>query len=97
MLMARDEAELAAHHFDVAFRSARSLPVRLTMPRLLAFRSLDSSVPQELEVAATAKELAAAQQVVAVMLQLPISQVSERLIATQSEIMMMQTQGVGGY
>lgn len=48
-------------------------------------------------MAATAKELAAAQQRVATILQLPISQVSERLIATQSEIMMMQTQGVGGY
>ena len=49
---------------------------------------------QELEVAATAKELAAAQQRVATMLQLPISQVAERLIATQSEILMMQTQGM---
>eukprot|EP01046_Picozoa_sp_COSAG06_P008202 COSAG06_NODE_412_length_16042_cov_52.419934_9_plen_198_part_00 len=28
MLMGRDDAEGAAHHFDVAFRSARSLPVR---------------------------------------------------------------------
>ena len=50
---------------------------------------------QELEVAATAKELAAAQQRVATTLELPISQVAERLIATQSEIWMMQTQGVG--
>ena len=28
MLMARDDAERAAYHFDVAFRTARSLPVR---------------------------------------------------------------------
>ena len=29
MLMSRDDKEGAAHHFDVAFRSARSLPVRI--------------------------------------------------------------------
>ena len=50
---------------------------------------------QELEVAATAKELAAAQQSVSELLKLPISQVAERLLATQSEIQMMQMQQAG--
>ena len=128
MLMGRDDAEGAAHHFDVAFRSARSLPVRC-----LAALPCRAAVPhwfgvclscyyaccslrfcpccsasthsttshtrahhgQELEVAAGAKELAAAQQRVATMLELPISQVAERLLATQSEIQLMQMQGGG--
>jgi hypothetical protein len=45
MLMARDDAERAAHHFDVAFRSARSLPVRQTTLGLSAvFLSLSLSL-----------------------------------------------------
>ena len=46
-------------------------------------------------MAATAKELAAAQQSVSELLKLPISQVAERLLATQSEIQMMQMQQAG--
>ena len=101
ILLGRDDADAAVRQPSACIRPATGIRLRLTALVSVQAVHFEAAVRcarslPELEVATAARVLGTAQRRVAEALELPISQVVERVAQTTAELQMMQQQQQGG-